>query len=335
MALVKENKLLYLSAGLFLLSCLVFAGAFWISQRPSDPPPPTTPDAASGVAESEPSQELRSFVREVFFIDDKENSVTMGSNDNRKTESIRALNSEGEFHFRAGSSDLVITAPHGRWDRHTDLIVKDLCQLEDKLFANATCVIGKYFRMPRETVRPGRDSQQKQANKLMINRAAGSRSTVLADVNRPTDKSLDDRDQRSNCEFQNPIAHSVFASFWRRIPKNPKLYVEIHGFSSSKPQRLPDIAKSESIAAATIRSALGDFEANVEGELTAAGEVRNLGYTASQAKRCGTLSRLKKFMHIELPGSYRYQKKSRTKTVRDLGLLIDRLYQQCGAAATC
>lgn len=112
----------------------------------------------------------------------------------------------GSFYYRPGGKT-VITAPHGDHDINTDLLVRELCDRDEKLFKDATCITANGFRSKKNTTR--------------------------SDVNRPTAK------PHSKCLSQDPISRVVF-EMYRRLVENPNVYVEIHGFTGSD-SRKPDV----------------------------------------------------------------------------------------------
>ena len=246
---------------------------------------------------------VKEFFREVYFANDIENSYL--SDDRKKIIPARHLNSEGEFQTRLGGSELVITAPHGAFDKYTDEIVKDICSKNRAPFPEATCIIGKYFRI----------SKKQASYKDPVYLATGERSKVLSDVNRPTSM-----DSKSMCTRQDPIARSIYQSFLGKIPKKPKLYVEIHGFKSDSSGRKLDIVYYR-LDKQKLKENLGDLKANIG--------LSEVIFKASQSRKCGVLGQLRKnnfssYLHIELPTEYRSSKLRRMKTAEDLSLFIEK-----------
>ncbi len=200
----------------------------------------------------------------------------------------------------------VIAAPHGRFDKGTELIVPNAFGRT----GNSTdgglwnTVVGYSFR-------------------------ARAPSGMQHNVNRPTVYGADD-----SCDIKNPDSQAVYDQFRSLVGNTPlRLYVEIHGQARQGLEDTIEVATDRVTAAQALRvKQILQEEAQTLGfpknELRIAIQpLDTIVLTASLAKQCGSLGSVAPapVLHMELPAKLRHTRESADISAQLIGRALRRV----------
>jgi len=221
----------------------------------------------------------------------------------------------GKIESLPGKGCVVLSAPHGTFDQHTDEIAREAARRTGFATVIAT---GFIERHPFET-RPHR-----------IN------------VNRPTEGARKNYSEESHTER----ARTVFAEYARRVHsqlrgRSPVLYVEVHGYSwdTAVEVAVKGIGREDALALKRIweeeRRAGGEEGRLFEGIQIRVEPADAIRYRATASKRVGVISQVERALHFELPRRMRFENAPRAAAARLLARVLPRFHaERLGACRT-
>ena len=222
----------------------------------------------------------------------------------------------GRMESLPGKGCVVLSAPHGTFDQHTDEIAREAAR---RTGYPAVIAMGFIERHPFEA-RPHR-----------IN------------VNRPTEGARKNYSEESRTER----ARIVFEEYARRVRegmrgRSPALYVEVHGYSwdpEAAEVAVKGISREDALALKRIleeeRGAAAGEEALFQGIVFRVELAEPIRYRATASKRIGVLAQVERALHFELPRAMRIGEKPRAATARLLSRVLPRFHaERLGACRT-
>lgn len=191
--------------------------------------------------------------------------------------------SVGHFETWTGTTGMVVAAPHGGFDLHSDAVARQVA-----LATGAGYVLASGYRTKDHPW----------------------------NVNRPTEGvGLKAEDERHT-----PEAKAIYLAYAEQVARQcPKLYVEIHG--NSRPESADAIEVATlNVPDAAARALQAEFRRRVDA-LDGAYPRFDLKiepfdaihFRAGGAKRFGVFNRVPRVVHLELPGAMRFDEPTRTR----------------------
>lgn len=214
----------------------------------------------------------------------------------------------GRIESLAGKGCVVLAAPHGTFDAHTDEITREAARRTGYPALLATGFVEHPF---------------------------GERPRRI-NVNRPTEGAR----LRAGEEPSTPRARDVFSEYSRRVKdglhgRSPALYVEIHG-QSQVPEAAEVAVKGFGREDALALKRIWEEErrsAGEEGRLFEDIQVRvepadAIRYRAAASKRIGAISQVERALHFELPRRMRFEEGPRAAAARLLARVLPRFFAE-------